>query len=77
MTIDMAHNRLINTDPQITQHFKKPIVKEKKDPTPLPKGVLNLLTSSEPANPVFDFEEFDDNIELSCMIINEPPTEED
>ena len=32
MTLDIGHNRLINTDPAVTKYFKSPIVRNKKKP---------------------------------------------
>ena len=47
MTLDIGHNRLINTDPAITKYFKPPTVRNKKKPKILPDGVKSLLLDFE------------------------------
>ena len=47
MTLDIGHNRLINTDPAVTKYFKPPIVRNKKKPKILPDGVKFLLVDFE------------------------------
>ena len=60
MTLDMGHNRLINTDPCITEHFGAPIIRNKKNPVILAEGVKKLLKASQPANLI----DYDNNDEI-------------
>ena len=46
MTLDIGHNRLINTDPAVTKYFKSPIVRKEK-PKVLPDGIKSLLVGFE------------------------------
>ena len=81
MTLDMGNNRLINTDPAITKHFKPPIIRNKKNPKSLPEGVRALLVDCEDNanNNVIDDSDNVDNVEIydnvdidPLLFINEP-----
>ena len=50
MTLDMGHNRLVNTDPMITKHFQPPIIRNKRNPVSLSQGARNLLETSHIGN---------------------------
>ena len=73
MTRDIGHYRLIHTDPIITRHFEPPIVKNKKKPKPLEKGVTDLLIMSEQQTfPAGELIDIDENIDPLELIVDQP-----
>lgn len=61
MTLDMGNNRIVNTDPLITKYFKRPKVRNIKNPVAFPPGVVELLLHFEPNIPQIPVDDFDDH----------------